>query len=146
MARGNWTIDNTPEPVLQRLEFRGDLNQACSRLSFGNLRKLMLAEALSSSARLILLDEPMAGLDDAGRQALLPLVTETLKRGVSVVIAEQDADPWSSASRVIRIADGALHEAERPQLSSVRFEGEASHLATVRALATTLGLREVEDD
>lgn len=52
-----------PHVMLEALGFDGDLRAPCRALSFGNSRKLLLAEALSSGEQFVVIDEVSAGLD-----------------------------------------------------------------------------------
>jgi molybdate transport system ATP-binding protein len=56
-------------------------------VSYGQLRRALFARALAASPRLLLLDEPLTGLDPRQRQAMRSLLDRLMKRGVSIVIA-----------------------------------------------------------
>ncbi len=97
-----------PTPVLGALGFTGDLSRPCRALSFGNLRKLMIAEAFSSNPALVVIDEASAGLDAHGIDGLTMLVARCRTQGGTVVLADQDDRPTLGADQVLTVQAGAL--------------------------------------
>lgn len=76
------------------LDSVGLLNRAqhsVSELAYGEKRRLELAMALSQKPRLLLLDEPLAGLSDSERATVKTLIA-SISREVSVVMIEHDMD------------------------------------------------------
>jgi len=71
-------------PVVRRIWRR-----RCGLLSGGERRLLSLARVLLLRPRVALLDEPLAGIDPAGRERVAELVSRLASRGAAVVIAEQ---------------------------------------------------------
>jgi UDP-glucose/iron transport system ATP-binding protein len=112
----DWT---TAAPLAGRL----GLPPACrgwpvQRLSTGERQRLALARALVAAQggpRVLLLDEPTAGLDGAAAAAVEALVAERRAGGTGVVWVTHDA---AQAGRVARrrllLRDGRLEEAARP--------------------------------
>ena len=60
--------------ALEQLCFDGDRSAPCRVLSLGNFRKVLLADALTSGADVVVLDEATVGLDDRGRAGVITLV------------------------------------------------------------------------
>ena len=84
-------------------------------LSGGQQQRAHLAQVLSRRAEVLLLDEPTAGLDVAGRRLVADLVQEERARGVTVVMATHelgDADNADAAILLAQrvVAQGAPHE------------------------------------
>jgi branched-chain amino acid transport system ATP-binding protein len=65
-------------------------NERASSLSYGDQRKLEIARALATQPRLLLLDEPAAGLNPNETAALDETITRIRDRGVTVVLIEHD--------------------------------------------------------
>jgi heme ABC exporter ATP-binding subunit CcmA len=63
-----------------------------SQLSAGQRRRLALAIAMARAPRLLLLDEPHAGLDEAGRSMLDDLVRSTVADGNTVILASHELE------------------------------------------------------
>jgi len=71
-------------------------------LSYGEQRMLELARALATRPRLLLIDEPAAGLNAAEVDSLLDRIRTTREKGVAVVVVEHNMD------LVMRVADHVL--------------------------------------
>ena len=102
------TRRTSPLEILEILGFQGDLDAGCHRLSFGNLRKLILADALSSQEQFIAIDDASAGLDDQGLAGLASLCEEIVANGAAVVLADQDSAELDPSHHVMRISDGRV--------------------------------------
>jgi energy-coupling factor transport system ATP-binding protein len=78
------------------------------RLSFGEQHRVALASVLAADSRLLLLDEPFAGLDLEARSSLLDHVgREATRRGAALVIASHDREPFDRlVHRVVALEGG----------------------------------------
>jgi len=65
-------------------------DERASNLSYGDQRKLEIARALATQPRLLLLDEPAAGLNPNETAVLDETITRIRDRGVTVVLIEHD--------------------------------------------------------
>jgi molybdate transport system ATP-binding protein len=78
-------------------------------LSYGELRRLLLARALAPAPAALLLDEPLAGLDPAARAWVLSAVADAGDRGAAIVTVTHHRDELpAGTSRVLTLEDGAL--------------------------------------
>ena len=59
-------------------------------LSYGQQRRLEIARALASNPKLLLLDEPAAGMNETETESLFDLIKKVQARGVTVLIIEHD--------------------------------------------------------
>lgn len=84
------------EEALDLLDTVGMVDQAdraCAILAYGDLKRLELAIALANSPRLLLMDEPTAGMAPRERINLMQLTSDIVRdRGVSVLFTEHDMD------------------------------------------------------
>jgi len=80
-----------------------------ARMSTGQRQRLMVARALLSDPKVILLDEPFRGLDEEGLQTLIELVTTRARDGKTVlIVAPLIAAVTSVADRTYRIEAGSV--------------------------------------
>ena len=59
-------------------------------LSYGQQRRLEIARALASNPKLLLLDEPAAGMNETETESLFDLIKKVQERGVTVLLIEHD--------------------------------------------------------
>jgi ABC-type Mn2+/Zn2+ transport system ATPase subunit len=65
-------------------------NRQISELSGGQQQRVFLARALAQEARILLMDEPLNGLDVGSQDALFQTLRELRERGVTVLVALHD--------------------------------------------------------
>ena len=100
------------ERALELLEKVGIAHHAHRRaqeLPLGDLKRLDIAMSLASEPRLLLLDEPLAGLSRAERRQMVSFIEDSLSQeGLTLLFTEHDTDA------VLRLADRitVLHQGE----------------------------------
>jgi ABC-2 type transport system ATP-binding protein len=77
-------IDDRVAAVLGQVSMAGRGDQKMRTYSKGMLQRIALAQALLGSPELLILDEPMSGLDPIGRRDVRDLILEQQDRGVTV--------------------------------------------------------------
>lgn len=94
--------------LLQRVGLVGRDESVAIDLSHGEHRQLELAMALATGPRLLLLDEPMAGLGTEESRAMARLLME-LRRHFTILLVEHDMDiVFSLADRISVLVQGAV--------------------------------------
>ncbi len=81
------------DAAMESLDFVGLGNKALHRsssLAYGDQRRLEIARALATNPKLLLLDEPAAGMNPQETHALVKLVHAIMDKGVTVVLIEHD--------------------------------------------------------
>ena len=73
-------------------------------MSGGQQQRTHLAQVLTREAEVLLLDEPTAGLDIAGKAAVADIIAAERARGVTVVLATHDLADATSATAVMLLA------------------------------------------
>jgi branched-chain amino acid transport system ATP-binding protein len=103
-------------------------DQPAYALSYANRRRLEIARALATRPRLLLLDEPAAGMNPAETHEVTELISRLRdERGVSILVIEHDMHVVSGCSdRVIALDHGV-------KIAEGRFDEVASHPAVVEA-------------
>jgi len=97
-------------------------DDACGSLAYGNLKRVELAIALAQQPRMLLMDEPTAGMAPDSRRDLMRLVHHIAKnRSVGVLFTEHDMDiVFGYADRVLVMNRGRLIASGSPE--SVRAD------------------------
>lgn len=79
-------------------------------LSFGQRKRTAIAGAVAMRPRLLILDEPTAGLDPAGVEALLGTLADLHAAGTTVLLSTHDVDlAYRWATDVAVVADQGVH-------------------------------------
>ena len=96
------------EELLERFRLTDVMHQTTRELPYGKRRLLDIAAALACNPRVLLLDEPAAGVPAGEREELLQTVRD-LPSEVSVLLIEHDMDlVFSYANRVTVLVNGAV--------------------------------------
>ena len=90
--------------VARRLETEDLLNDQFGELSGGQRQRVLLAQALVQEPSILLLDEPITGLDLASQQRILDLIAEETAKGTTVVITTHNLDEARHCDLVLLIA------------------------------------------
>jgi energy-coupling factor transporter ATP-binding protein EcfA2 len=100
--------------LVERLELGPLLDRPPQRLSAGQQRRVALAALLAARPRALLLDEPTAGLDAAGRRALGALARDCAQQAAAVLLSTHDTEwAWETCDRWALLTDGRI-SAEGP--------------------------------
>jgi branched-chain amino acid transport system ATP-binding protein len=104
--------------LLERVGMADQSERACSLLAYGDLKRVELAMALASEPRLLLMDEPTAGMAPKERDALMALTAElTRERQLGVLFTEHSMDVvFTYAQRVLVMARGRVIAQGAPAL------------------------------
>lgn len=96
--------------LLEQVGLLEQADRACSALAYGDVKRLELAMAMANQPRLLLMDEPTAGMAPGERNKLMAL-TRTLvtQRGMAVLFTEHSMDVvFEFADRIMVLARGRL--------------------------------------
>ncbi|KER67892.1 ABC transporter ATP-binding protein [Burkholderia cepacia] len=106
--------------------------ERCADLSHGEKRLLEIALSLATDARLLLLDEPLAGLAEADRRVVSQLITRLAKTH-AVLLIEHDIDRVLALSdRITVLHQGRLIADGKPAEVAVHPEVITAYLGTKR--------------
>lgn len=91
--------------------------RACGVLAYGDLKRVELAVALANAPKLLLMDEPTAGMSPGERIALMELTARIAReQSIAVLFTEHDMDVvFSQADRIIVLDRGQLIAGGTPQ-------------------------------
>lgn len=112
--------------LLDRVGLADVADAPAATLSHGQTRQLEIAMALASDPKVLLLDEPMAGMGPQEAESLAVLVAE-LGRDRAVLLVEHDMDiVFSVADRISVLAEGACIASGSP--ADIRADPEVQRL------------------
>jgi ABC-type Mn2+/Zn2+ transport system ATPase subunit len=112
----------------ERLEVADLLRRSFSELSGGQRQRVLVAQALIGSPKLLLLDEPITGLDLPSQETILSIIDAEVADGATVVFSTHHLEEAKRAQRVMLlagcvIADGAPDDVLRPEHLATAFGG-----------------------
>jgi branched-chain amino acid transport system ATP-binding protein len=96
--------------LLKRVGIGDQADRTCGVLAYGDLKRVELAVALANKPRLLLMDEPTAGMGPAQRQTLMELTRNIVRtQNIGVLFTEHDMDVvFNHADRIIVLSRGEL--------------------------------------
>ncbi|MEV6278540.1 zinc ABC transporter ATP-binding protein AztA [Nocardia sp. NPDC051832] len=111
--RGPWRrLTRADRDLVAACMARVDIADLATRrldsLSGGQRQRTLLAQALAQESRLLLLDEPAAGLDSEAQEAISRCLAELTAEGVTVVQATHDLAEAARAEYCLHLRDGRL--------------------------------------
>ncbi len=108
--------------ALERVGLGGRANVVAGRLAHGEQRQLEVGLALATNARLLLLDEPLAGMGAEESERMIALIG-TLRQRITVLLTEHDMDAvFRLADRISVLVAGRIIASGAP--GDIRANGE----------------------
>ena len=102
------TVRQRVDTALAAVGMRGYADKAVHNLSFGQKKRVCIAGVLAMDPELLILDEPMAGLDQRMRGELQAVLDGLQARGITLLLATHDIDfAYRWAQRVHLMSNGA---------------------------------------
>ena len=86
------TVRQRVSAALQAVGMENFVDRPVHNLSFGQKKRVCIAGVLAMQPQLLILDEPMAGLDHAMRAELLAVLDDLHARGITLLLATHDID------------------------------------------------------
>ena len=110
-------IEARAEDLLERFKLAHMRDEFAGTLSGGQRKLLEMARALMTRPKLVMLDEPMAGVNPALTQSLLGHVKDLRNEGMTVVFVEHDMDVvYDISDWVVVMAEGRIIAEGPPQV------------------------------
>lgn len=93
----------TARKAMERLDITKLANKSCRELSGGQQQRMLLARAMCAAEKLLLLDEPVTGLDPNATAEMYSLIKElNRKDGITIIMVSHDiANATSYANRIL---------------------------------------------
>ena len=90
LRRASQADRDAVESALRRVDMLDHVETQIGRLSGGQQQRVFIARALAQEADLLLLDEPMTGIDASTQELILQVIEEERQRGKIVLLATHD--------------------------------------------------------
>ncbi len=116
--------------LLDQVSMKSQADRPCSVLAYGDVKRVELAMAMANKPKLLLMDEPTAGMAPKERHDLMALTQQlVIDRGMAVLFTEHSMDVvFAYADRMIVLARGRLiaegkplEVRDHPQVQEVYF-------------------------
>jgi len=123
--------------LLAQVGMESQAHHPCSTLAYGDVKRLELAMALAHNPRLLLMDEPTAGMAPSERIALMQLVRRMAqKRHMGVLFTEHSMDVvFGQSDRIAVLVGGQLLAQGTPQHIQAHAQVQAAYLGETPAFA-----------
>jgi branched-chain amino acid transport system ATP-binding protein len=131
-ARANALHVAEADALLGRVGMAHLAEQGCSTLAYGDAKRIELALALANAPKLLLMDEPTAGMPMSARSGLMQLAVELARRDrIAVLFTEHDMDVvFGHADRVIVLDRGRVIAEGTPEAIRADRRVRAVYLGT----------------
>ncbi len=119
--------------LLAQVGLADQASRPSRELAYGDVKRLELALALAARPRLLLMDEPTAGMAPAERQAMMALVCRLAReRNMAILFTEHSMDVvFAHAQRIIVMARGRILVDDLPQRVRANPEVQRVYFGTM---------------
>jgi zinc transport system ATP-binding protein len=116
------------DEALEAVEIRPLARRPMEQLSGGQVQRVCIARALVSQPKMLILDEPTVGIDEAGQQRFIALVGRLREQfGLTVVMVSHDIRAVASLADTVACLNVTLHYHAHPEALSPQVLYEVFH-------------------
>jgi ABC-2 type transport system ATP-binding protein len=126
------------EECLQRLQLWDKRNATARSLSGGMKRRLMIARALMHEPKLLILDEPTAGVDIEIRRSMWQFLREVNAAGTTIILTTHYLEEAENLCRHVAIIDHGRVIEDAPMAAVLRKLQQETFVLTLAAPASRL--------
>jgi molybdate transport system ATP-binding protein len=112
-----WTLEN----ALQTLHLEALSDEKLIKLSNGETKRLLIATALLKNPVILMLDNPLAGLDVQTRAEFNTIISKIIQSGITVIMATSPFEIPASITHVAVLQNGTIAQ----QLTAGQFDAKA---------------------
>lgn len=135
------------EEIIKIINIGDFINKRVSKYSLGMKQRLALGVALLSNPKLLILDEPMNGLDMSGVSELRILLENLAEDGTAILFSShQLGEIEKIAHRIISINNGVLKTFDSELFSQYKYQITAHEIneQNINIITNKEGVREIE--
>jgi len=133
-ARREAALREPARAALARVGLAGRGDVLVSKMSHGEHRQLEIAMALATTPRMLLLDEPMAGMGPEESARIVKMLRE-LKRDLTILLIEHDMEAvFALADRITVLVYGRIIASDRPEAIRANQEVRQAYLGEQQAV------------
>ena len=110
---------------IKKLELEGFEKRCYRELSGGQQQRVLLARALCSSDKILVLDEPVTGLDPKVTAQLYETIRSLNKEGITIIMISHDMSALEDASKVLHLGHETFFGTKEEYLNSVNYQAFA---------------------
>ena len=106
-----YELENRPDAVraiIERMGLADRVNQLAGELSGGWKQRLALAACVMHKPKLLLLDEPTAGVDAKARREFWDIIHDMAADGLTVLVSTHYMDEAERCARIVYLSDGRI--------------------------------------
>jgi branched-chain amino acid transport system ATP-binding protein len=134
-ARGEAQLREPARKALARVGLAERADTVVANMSHGEHRQLEIAMALATAPRMLLLDEPMAGMGPEESQRMVALLRE-LKGELTILLVEHDMEAvFALADRITVLVYGCVISSDTPEAVRANAEVRQAYLGEQEAVA-----------
>lgn len=134
------------EEAMKRVDITDLADRHIADLSGGQQQRVFLAQALAQEAEIILLDEPLTGLDTPSQEAIFGLLDQLQEAGVTVLVATHDLNQAAASFDKVVLINHRLIAFGRPQQALARESLMRAYGAQIHELDGESGVVVLADD
>jgi branched-chain amino acid transport system ATP-binding protein len=129
-ARATDRMRTEADALLERVRMSKFAGQGCATLAYGDAKRVELALALACAPRLLLMDEPTAGMSPRSRERLMQLAADLAReKQIAVLFTEHDMDVvFGHADRIIVLDRGRVIADGTPEAIRANARVQAVYL------------------
>lgn len=103
-------IEKRVDDILKFFNLDGYKLHDPGKLSGGQKKLVTIAGVLVLEPEILILDEPMTGLDGGGRALVRQIIDKLHENGKTIIVVEHDLSLAGYADRIIYLKDGKLYD------------------------------------
>lgn len=131
---GTLPSDSVTDAVLERFGLTGVRDERPASLPYGTQRRVEIARALATEPTLLLLDEPVAGMNRSERAEIAAVLADLRAEGLSMLVIEHDLRLLMELSdHLVVLNFGRLLAEGEPRATAARPEVQEAYLGKSRA-------------